>query len=106
MRCKYCYEWNELADRSRISMDLWDKILTAIVEHHAIWQARIDRHWRGVEHRSLIVMHGGEPLALPTEYLAEALTRFDQMRQHARGTYQLSVQSNLLSVAKDKIDLL
>jgi MoaA/NifB/PqqE/SkfB family radical SAM enzyme len=106
MRCKYCYEWNELADRSRMPMALWEKILTAVVGHHALWQARIDGQWRGVEHRSLIVLHGGEPLALPTEYLAQALTLFDQMRQRAAGTYQLSVQSNLLSVAREKIDLL
>jgi uncharacterized protein len=106
MRCRYCYEWNELADRARISMALWERILAAVVDHHATWQARIDRQWPGVEHRSLIVLHGGEPLALPSEYLAQALALFDQMRRRAPGTYQLSVQSNLLSVTREKLDLL
>jgi len=106
MRCKYCYEWNDLADRSRISMELWEKVLAAVEEHHALWQARIGRHWPGVAHRSLIVVHGGEPLALPTGYLAEALTRFDQIRRRDPESYQLSVQTNLLSLAQEKVDLL
>lgn len=106
MRCKYCYEWNELGDRSRMSLELWDKILAATVDHSAMLAARFGPRWPEVQHRNLIVFHGGEPLALPTAYLRQILERFDAATRGSRDAYQLVMQSNLYSVQQEKLELL
>jgi uncharacterized protein len=62
LRCKYCYEWNELAQRERMSLSLWAKILDAIRELNQ----RTERA-TGLVPTDIIVWHGGEPTALPTE---------------------------------------
>jgi uncharacterized protein len=107
LRCKYCYEWNELGDRRRMSLDLWERTLAAVVEHDTIARGRLDREGRGAApHRNLVVLHGGEPLALPTAYLAEILAIYRRVTRSAAGNYRLSVQSNLFSIQQEKIDLL
>jgi uncharacterized protein len=103
MRCSYCYEWNELSDPTRMSMDVWRKLLRAIIRLREI---QIQSWAQRKESRVLVVLHGGEPLALPTPYLREALALFSDVKRHAQGDYHLGVQSNLYSVSDDKIDLL
>lgn len=56
--------------------------------------------------RNLIVIHGGEPLTLPTRYLEEVLKCFDEVVREEADEYQLSVQTNLLSVPEEKLELL
>jgi uncharacterized protein len=106
LRCKYCYEWNDLGDRRRISLDLWEQTLEAMVEHDTIARARLGREGRGIAHRNLVVLHGGEPLALPTAYLSQILASYRRVTGSAPGNYRLSVQSNLFSIQQEKIDLL
>ena len=102
MRCSYCYEWNELSDRRRMTLDLWERVLRAIVEHDAARAAQFP----GMPHRNLIIFHGGEPLALPTAYLEGVLTRFDDIAEASQGHYKLSMQSNMFSVSDEKLALL
>lgn len=102
MRCSYCYEWNELSDRTRMSLDLWERLVRAMVENDA---ARATRY-PGMHHRTLVVFHGGEPLALPQKYLEDVLTRFGDITKGSKGRYKLAMQSNLLSVSDEKLALL
>ena len=41
MRCSYCYEWPDLADPTRISPDLLDKIFHAVRALHLTRSARL-----------------------------------------------------------------
>lgn len=106
MRCSYCYEWNELANPSRMSFEVWVRVLRAISEHSASVESRFAEAKRAIKHRNLIVFHGGEPLALPTAYLKRVLELFDESSSSAKGSYQLSIQSNLFSINEEKIALL
>lgn len=105
LRCKYCYEWNELGDRTRMSLGLWQRCLEAVVEHDAIARSRLGEG-RGASHRNLIVLHGGEPLALPAAYLKEVLETYARVTRTAAGNFRLTVQSNLYRLQQEKIDLL
>jgi sulfatase maturation enzyme AslB (radical SAM superfamily) len=89
-----------------MSLTLWERILEATVEHAAIIEARAPKTQRNVQHRNLIVFHGGEPLALPTSYWKQILEVFARVTRHAKEPYSLSVQSNLFSLQQEKIDLL
>jgi len=68
LRCRYCYEWDRLADRFRVPIAGWRRILEAADAYREI---RCERH--GVSARSLILWHGGEPLLLPPGYLREVV---------------------------------
>ena len=102
MRCAYCYEWNELSERRRMSFDLWERVLQAVIHVDGEGAARFP----GVPQRSLIIFHGGEPLALPSAYLEQLLRRFRELTEGSRGRFDLALQTNLLSVSDDKLALL
>lgn len=67
LRCRYCYEWNDLADPTRMPLDLWRRILAAIRDYSEFTHQRFGRRYT-----SRIIWHGGEPLLLPPRY-AEAV---------------------------------
>ncbi len=103
MRCSYCYEWNELSDPKRMSVDTWQNVLKAAISYNSLQAARFGS---GYAPYTLIVLHGGEPLALPTPYLRTILAIFRDTTRGAPGHYQLAVQSNLYSVHEEKLQLL
>ena len=81
---------------------LWERVLHGIVEHNDARAAKFP----GVHDRNLVIFHGGEPLALPTSYLEDVLTRFDDNTKASQGRYKLSMQSNVFSVSDEKLALL
>ena len=86
MRCSYCYEWNELGNPARMSPELWRRTVRAAVEYNRRRIATM----RGLEKTPvLIVLHGGEPLALPVVYLRQILADFRQLTRDAPGRYQI-----------------
>jgi uncharacterized protein len=103
LRCRYCYEWNELDRRERISLDQWDHLLSAIRRYHTL---QAERH--GEPFRTTIIWHGGEPLVQPMDYLTKV---FD--RQHAiladlldSGRVVNALQTNLYRITDKQIELL
>ena len=103
LRCRYCYEWDELHRRERMSLSQWEHLLTAIRDHH---QAR--RAACGGPFKSTIIWHGGEPLLLPLSYLRSVF----QM-QHAMlgglldtGAVINAMQTNLYRISDEQIALL
>jgi uncharacterized protein len=64
LRCRYCYEWHELAQRKRISPEQWRKILQAARRY-----AELQRERFAEPASTRIVWHGGEPILLPMSYL-------------------------------------
>lgn len=68
LRCRYCYEWNGLADRTRMPIEVWRRVAQAIFRYHRM-QERAFR----TDLVTRIIWHGGEPLALPPPYLESLL---------------------------------
>jgi len=94
LRCRYCYEWNELADTQRIGVDGWQKILVAINRYHQLQTRRFDEGGQ-----TSIVWHGGEPLALPIPYWQQVLdVAHEILTDHASGAFNYVVQTNLYSL--------
>ena len=104
LRCKYCYEWNELADKTRMPLDLWRKIFIAIQDHHHILQNKYDG-----QVKSRLVIHGGEPFALPISYLTEVMqlkTKIFGTHAHDKDIYPNSLQTNLYRINSQIIDFI
>lgn len=110
MRCSYCYEWNELGNPARMPISTWQNVLDAMAEHSQVRLARRQTSppaSLGEKLHNLVVLHGGEPLTLPTSYLQEVLARYAaSARADPNSSYSLHVQSNLLSVNEEKLQLL
>ena len=64
LRCRYCYEWDRLADKNRLDLSVWEDIFRSIAElRESQFEEGIDR----------IIWHGGEPTLLPPEYVLQVL---------------------------------
>ena len=64
LRCTYCYEFEELDDRRRISLDGWRSIL----ESARWYQHELELQHPDEEITTRFVWHGGEPSMLPLGY--------------------------------------
>src|SRR5205814_1318176 len=74
LRCRYCYEWNDLHRGDRIQLPQWWRLLEAVRDYHLLLRESFGSE-RGV--RSNIIWHGGEPLVLPPAYFEQV---FDASR--------------------------
>jgi uncharacterized protein len=105
-RCEYCYEWDELANKERMSLDLWSKILVAARDHlHLV----AERHAPVGGVRLRLVWHGGEPLLLPVDYYRAAMALQKEVFPAdwlARGTVRNVMQTNLYSPPEPLLELL
>lgn len=106
LRCKYCYEWEELADPERMSLDLWEKVLIALREH-------LEESSRKAFHAGLvqadIIWHGGEPLLLPASYFEDVLALQRDVFPAAwleSGLVQNTMQTNLYKAPEGTLELL
>jgi uncharacterized protein len=98
LRCGYCYEWNELGDPRRMSDELVGKVLGAARELH---QMRLETT---PTVKTSLIMHGGEPLVLPVDYLRRFLEL--AKTQFAGLSHELALQSNLYKVSPAHLDLI
>jgi uncharacterized protein len=99
LRCAYCYEWNSLGDRERISIDGWRHVLEAVRRYHLTVQQRLLR-----PAESLVIWHGGEPLTLPVRYLDEVMTLQHSMLEGL--AHRMLLQTNLYHVPDAMLELL
>jgi len=98
LRCGYCYEWNELGDPRRMSTELIQNVLQAAEDLHRA------RFATTAAVQTTLIMHGGEPLVLPLDYLHSFL---DMARAHFHGlAHEIALQSNLYRVTDAQIELL
>ncbi len=104
LRCRYCYEWNELANPARISFSDWAKILVAARRYHALQMEHFVEPGR-----TILYWHGGEPLLLPADYF-EAVVRLEREiwggEPLARREFTNFLQTNLYSLTEEKLNLL
>jgi uncharacterized protein len=97
LRCGYCYEWNELHNPNKMSLDLVEKISSAAEQFH-----RIQAGSAPSAHTTIII-HGGEPFVLPPEYLRAV---FGLVRSRlADLSHSIALQSNMYRVSDRHLDL-
>jgi len=104
LRCRYCYEWDELGDPARLSLADWEKIFRAIKRSTELQSRRL-----GIGVRAQIVWHGGEPLLLPEGYLHDVLRLQKTILGAgalADGTYSNAIQTNLYKLTDRKLAFL
>jgi uncharacterized protein len=99
LRCRYCYEWNELDRVDRIQLSQWTRLLEAVRDYHVGLLAS------GRAVRSNLIWHGGEPLLLPRAYFEEVFERQKEILGSADVDYCNVLQSNLYSVPDSILDL-
>lgn len=103
LRCRYCYEWEELADPERMSLTLWGKVLVAIREH--LEQAR-PWSFHGGAVQADIIWHGGEPLLLPDSYFDSVLQLQREVFPESwleSGRIRNTMQTNLYKAPQAKL---
>jgi uncharacterized protein len=100
LRCSYCYEWNELDKKDRIDLELWRRIFIAVKDFEEI------RRSLGRNVRSLLVLHGGEPLILPVSYLRQVMELKNEILGTGRSATQVALQTNAFSVSDEMIEFL
>ncbi len=104
LRCAYCYQWDGLADRSRMPLDVWAKVLAAACDEHVHRSQRLGR-----PQQTRIIWHGGEPLTLPIGYLERTL----ELKTEAVAAAGIppdevgaAMQTNLYAISDAAIELL
>src|SRR5262249_8551333 len=104
LRCRYCYEWRGLGDRTRMPLDTWLRVAQAICHYHGLQEERSQ-----TDLATRIIWHGGEPLALPPDYF-EALLREQQAAVSNAGIppdrIVTCVQTNLTLLSDSALDLI
>lgn len=104
LRCQYCYEWESLADRTRMSPDVWRSTLRAIVEYAEMAERQL-----GVPISSDVIWHGGEPLLLPADYFRSVLELQAEIvpaEWIEQGRVRNCIQTNLYAAGDDHLDIL
>ncbi|MDP5220371.1 radical SAM protein [Ruegeria sp. 2205SS24-7] len=99
LRCSYCYEWDELGDPKKLSLELWRNFFSGI--RHLSEEAKVER--KSVSHK--LILHGGEPLILPLNYLQSIM---DIATDYGGDDLDLQncLQTNLYSITEEKIQYL
>lgn len=102
LRCSYCYEWDQLADKTRVGDETWRGLFRMIGEHH------LRGRRLGEEVSSLVVLHGGEPLVQPLSYWSRMLSICkDELGGLAESTrFKIAMQSNMYSLKPEQINFL
>lgn len=93
LRCRYCYEWDRLGDRRRMTLDQWHRVFKAAAAYQNV---RLDQN--GIYSKTFIAWHGGEATLLPHEYVDEVLDlQVEVLGQDAldTGLVANAVQTNL-----------
>ncbi len=107
MRCGYCYEWNELSNRTRMEAHTWVGLFKAMGAYHRLLASRSRDSETQIVTR--FILHGGEPTALPLPYLEEVMRlkaqTLSDMGMDA-DAIQNSVQTNLYAPSEEMIDFL
>ena len=104
LRCSYCYEWNELSKRERMSLSLWRKLFET-----AKTLGETAKSAASQPLAETFIWHGGEPSVLPLDYLESVMALQRSVfppTWYRNGQIRNRLQSNLYSLPGEKIDFL
>ncbi len=95
LRCRYCYEHEDLANKERMPLDGLKFFMQHLGEHYR------EQEWR---HELRFVLHGGEPSLLPGDYLRGFV---DLQKHYLDGIpYSNSLQTNLYRLNERQMALM
>ena len=98
LRCKYCYEMPELANRDAMSLDQLDRMYLHIAEHYGALEEPT---------RLVMVWHGGEPLLQQPDFYWRTFERQQKIFQgFSRLRVENVVQTNLTVLDEERLRLL
>lgn len=102
LRCTYCYETPELANKERMSLENIERMFVHIRDYLQDWGNKTEPH------ELEFVWHGGEPFAQPVDYWESilALQRSVFGDEFQRGSLTNSIQSNLTLLKEKHLPLL
>lgn len=96
LRCRYCYEYPDLGDPARVSLDQLRRVFSAVA-----------RHYRSSRGRSIcFAWQGGEPLLIPPAFYHAAM---EAQRRAFRDTglrFTNVLQTNLTRLDPERIEML
>jgi uncharacterized protein len=97
LRCRYCYEFAELHEKERMTLEQLDQLYTHIVSYYR--QLEYPAH---IE----LVWHGGEPLLTEPEFYWQTLARQKQIFGELAAHVTNQVQTNLTVLNQERLELL
>lgn len=97
LRCTYCYEFPQLADKARMPLAGLERLFAGLAAAPA---AAPD------EAPLQFALHGGEPTLLPEAYLRELVALQERHLGSAGIAYRNTIQTNLYAVKPQTLDLL
>lgn len=97
LRCTYCYEYDELANKERMPLDGIEYFFKNLSNYVLSCGNYFPIH---------LVFHGGEALLLPHEYLRAVCSFAEKYLSHNGIKYDIAVQSNLFKLSHKTLDLL
>lgn len=103
LRCRYCYEWESLADPARMSEGTWEHVLTAIRDYADLTADR-----RGVDIPVDVIWHGGEPTLFGAEYFRRVVELQGEIfppEWLERHRLSNCLQTNLYAVRDEHLDV-
>src|SRR5437870_638608 len=101
LRCTYCYETPELANRQRMAPESVEQMFTHIREFLKGWEKTSENHQLD------FIWHGGEPFAQPISYWNAILRKQDKVFGASKNVAIVNnVQSNLTLLTEDHLPLL
>ena len=102
LRCTYCYETPELANRERMSLENLERMFVHIRESLEDWGADSETH------ELEFIWHGGEPFAQPVDYWESilALQRSIFGEEFQCSSLTNTIQSNLTLLKEKHLPLL
>jgi uncharacterized protein len=103
LRCRYCYEWNDLDRADRIQLPQWRQLLQAVRDYHLLLSESF-RGERGVS--SNVIWHGGEPLLLAPTYFEHVFEAQRDILGPSEIDYCNVLQSNLYRVPDRILNIL
>lgn len=101
LRCTYCNEYDELANKDRMPLEGLEFFIEGVADF------ALQQRAQGKQPSEFrFVFHGGEPLLLPDEYLASLKACQRRFLDRQKISYQNFLQTNLFRVTQSKIELL
>ena len=92
LRCRYCYEFTSLGDRTRMTLDEVERFFRHVTEYY-----------RGSEKIMHFVWHGGEPLLAGPDFFSRLRDLQDKILTPAGLCYTNGIQTNLTFLNKRQL---
>ena len=97
LRCTYCYEFPQLADKARMPLAGLERLFAGLAAAPATSAGEAPLQF---------ALHGGEPTLLPEAYLRELVALQERHLGGAGIAYRNTIQTNLYAVKPQTLDLL